>query len=130
MGKSYLIDTNVFTKYIQGELSEKGDELLDNIFNTFSCKISVITRIELLSWNTNPTTLSLIEEFINISEEFGLTEDVIGKTSEIRRNLKVRLPDAVIAATAFVNDLILISDNDSDFGKIPSLRYINPTKLK
>lgn len=130
MGKNYLIDTNIFTKYIQGELSEKGNELVDNIFNTFGCKISVITRIELLSWNTNQDTSDLIEEFINISEEFGLTEEIIVKTAEMRRSIKIKLPDAIIATTALLNDLILISDNDSDFGKVASLRYINPTKLK
>ena len=129
MAKGYLIDTNVFTKYTQEELSEKGNELVDGILNSFSCQISVITRIELLSWNTDQETIDLIEEFIGMSKEFGLTEEIIIKTAEMRRNNKIKLPDAVIATTAIVNDLILISDNDKDFGKIPHLRYINPTKL-
>ena len=129
MAKGYLIDTNVFTKYIQDELSEKGNELLDEILNSFSCQISVITRIELLSWNTNQETIDLIEEFIEMSKEFGLTEEIITKTAEMRKNIKIKLPDAVIATTAIVNNLILVSDNDRDFGKIPHLRYVNPTKL-
>ena len=129
MAKGYLIDTNVFTKYTQEELSEKGNELVDGILNSFSCQISVITRIELLSWNTDQETIDLIEEFIGMSKEFGLTEEIIIKTAEMRRNNKIKLPDAVIATTALVNDLILVSDNDKDFGKIPNLRYVNPTKL-
>ena len=129
MAKGYLIDTNVFTKYTQEELSEKGNELVDGILNSFSCQISVITRIELLSWNTDQEMIDLIEEFIAMSKEFGLTEEIITKTAEMRRNNKIKLPDAVIATTAIVNDLILISDNDKDFGKIPHLRYVNPTKL-
>ena len=129
MAKGYLIDTNVFTKYIQDELPEKGNELIDGILNSFSCQISVITRIELLSWNTNQETIDLIEEFIEMSKEFGLTEDIIIKTAEMRRNVKIKLPDAVIATTAMVNDLILVSDNDRDFGKISHLRYVNPTKI-
>ena len=129
MAKGYLIDTNVFTKYTQEELSEKGNELVDGIFNSFSCQISVITRIELLSWNTDQETIDLIEEFIGMSKEFGLTEEIITKTATMRRNIKIKLPDAVIATTALVNDLILVSDNDKDFGKIPNLRYVNPTKL-
>ena len=129
MAKGYLIDTNVFTKYIQDELSEKGNELIDEILNSFSCQISVITRIELLSWNTNQETIDLIEEFIGMSKEFGLTEEIIIKTAKMRKNIKIKLPDAVIATTAMVNDLILVSDNDRDFGKIPYLRYVNPTKL-
>ena len=129
MAKGYLIDTNVFTKYIQDELSEKGNELIDEILNSFSCQISVITRIELLSWNTSQETIDLIEEFIGMSKEFGLTEEIIIKTAKMRKNIKIKLPDAVIATTAMVNDLILVSDNDRDFGKIPYLRYVNPTKL-
>lgn len=129
MAKGYLIDTNVFTKYIQDELSEKGNELIDEILNSFSCQISVITRIELLSWNTNQETIDLIEEFIGMSKEFGLTEEIITKTAEMRKNIKIKLPDAVIATTAIINDLILVSDNDKDFGKIPYLSYVNPTKL-
>ena len=129
MAKGYLIDTNIFTKYTQGELSEKGNDLVDGILNSFSCQISVITRIELLSWNTDQETVNLIEEFIGMSKEFGLTEEVIIKTAEMKRSVKIKLPDAVIATTAMVNDFILLSDNDRDFGKIPHLSYVNPTKL-
>ena len=48
---------------------------------------------------------------------------------EMRRTKKIKLPDAVIATTAMINDLILVSDNNKDFGKIENLRYINPRKL-
>jgi hypothetical protein len=129
MAKGYLIDTNIFTLYTQGELSEKGNTLLDGILDSFSCQISVITRMELLSWNTDEETTNLIYEFIRLSKEFSLTEEVIIKTAEMRRNKKIKLPDAVIATTAMINDLILISDNDKDFGKIEHLRYVNPRKL-
>ena len=129
MAKGYLIDTNIFTKYTQGELSEKGSDLVDGILNNFSCQISVITRIELLSWNTDQETVNLIKEFIGMSKEFGLTEEIIIKTAEMRRSVKIKLPDAVIATTAMVNDFILLSDNDRDFGKVAHLRYVNPTKL-
>lgn len=35
------------------------------------------------------------------------------------------LPDAVIAATALIHDLTLISRNDKDFTSIPLLKYVN-----
>ena len=82
-----------------------------------------------MSWNTDQETVNLIEEFIGMSKEFGLTEDIITKTAEIRRSVKIKLPDAVIATTAMLNDFILLSDNNRDFGKIPHLSYVNPTKL-
>jgi predicted nucleic acid-binding protein len=71
----------------------------------------------------------LIEEFIGMSKEFILTEEIITKTAEMRRSVKIKLPDAVIATTAMVNDFILLSDNDKDFGKVAHLRYVSPTKL-
>jgi len=40
--------------------------------------------------------------------------------------VKIKLPDAVIAATALVHGLELISRNESDFKKIPGLAVVNP----
>ncbi|WP_410522621.1 hypothetical protein [Pedobacter ginsengisoli] len=40
------------------------------------------------------------------------------------------MPDAFIAATAIINDLVLIGDNDKDFLKISALKYINPSHFK
>jgi len=39
-----------------------------------------------------------------------------------------KLPDALIAATALVNDFVLVADNDKDYGKVSNLKYINPAK--
>ena len=129
MAKGYLIDTNIFTLYTQDELSKKGNELIDSILDSFGCQISVITRMELLSWNTDKDTMDLVNEFIRQSKEFGLTEDIIINTAEMTRRKKIKLPDAIIATTAMVNNLILVSDNDKDFGKIEHLSYVNPRKL-
>jgi predicted nucleic acid-binding protein len=129
MGKRYLIDTNIVRKYLGEELSTRGLELVDTILDTSESNISVITRIELLGFSPDrEELLQFIIQFIGYSFEFSLSEDVIQKTIEIRKSIKIKLPDAIIAATALCHDLILLSDNDSDFGKIPNLRYINPRK--
>jgi predicted nucleic acid-binding protein len=130
MGKSYLIDSNVFRKYIDDDLSERGNELIDLILDKGIIQISVITRIELFSWNSDNYSMELIKDFVSISTEYNLTEPIIQKTIEIRKAIKIKLPDAIIAATAMVNNLILLSDNDKDFGKILALKYINPRKFK
>ena len=44
----------------------------------------------------------------------------------IRRKQKIKLPDAVIAATALEYGYTLISRNDADFRNIPGLLYLNP----
>jgi predicted nucleic acid-binding protein len=55
-----------------------------------------------------------------------LTNNIVDKAIEIRRSRKIKLPDAIIAATALAHDYTLISRNDDDFRKIPGLKYINP----
>jgi predicted nucleic acid-binding protein len=42
----------------------------------------------------------------------------------------MKLPDAIIAATALAYDLVLVSRNEKDFDKIPNLEYINPYNLQ
>lgn len=41
----------------------------------------------------------------------------------------LKLPDALIAATAIVYEFTLIADNDKDFLREPSLKYINPKTI-
>jgi predicted nucleic acid-binding protein len=48
------------------------------------------------------------------------------KTADIRKNHKIKLPDAIIASTALVYDFILITRNTKDFKDIEGLELINP----
>ncbi len=131
MGKRYLIDTNVVTKYFEETLSEQGLSLIDTILEASESQISIITRIELLSFSPkNEELLKTIYLFLDVCEEYSLSEPIVLKTIELRKLYKIKLPDAIIAATALCHDLILLSDNDSDFGKIPHLRYLNPRKYR
>ncbi|WAC11532.1 type II toxin-antitoxin system VapC family toxin [Dyadobacter pollutisoli] len=131
MGKRYLIDTNIIPKYLQESLSEDGLSLIDNILDSGEAQISVITRIELLGFSPNrEDLLQFITQFISVTTEYELTELIVQKTIEIRKLFKVKIPDAIIAATALCHNLILLSDNDPDFGKILHLKYINPRKYQ
>lgn len=89
--------------------------------------ISVITEIELLCWKT-PTEkdVEILHDFINDTQVFELEKDIKLKTAEIRKAHKIKLPDAIIAATALTYDLTLLTRNVSDFKTIDGLRLINP----
>ena len=123
MGKEYLIDTNSVIDYLDNKLPDNANELIDGV----DSKISVITRMELLAWPgaSKQQTIILIE-FINASEVFTLEEPVILKTIEIRKAYKTKLPDAIVAATALVNEFTIITRNMKDFDKIEGLEVINP----
>lgn len=48
------------------------------------------------------------------------------ETIKIRRAVKIKLPDAIIAATAIVYDLELLSRNEKDFLRVEGLKFVNP----
>lgn len=45
---------------------------------------------------------------------------------ELRRKGKIKLPDAVIAATALYGDFILVTRNSKDFKDVKDLEIYNP----
>lgn len=122
MGKRYLLDTNVISKY----LNDKLDVNTTNLLEFVSPELSIISKIELLSWtNYSTEELSVIHEFISDSIVHDLNGIIVNQTIDIRKKYKIKLPDAIIAATAITNNLVLISF-DSGFKNIKNLKYVNP----
>lgn len=122
MGMIYLVDTSAYSRYLDGRLSDKGNELMDDIL-TDAPPISVVVRMELLSYQGNDERENIIKNLVDSCDVILLSDEIVEKTVEIRRKSKIKLPDAIIAATAIVHNLSLISCNDSDFLKVPNLKY-------
>lgn len=127
MGR-YLIDSNIISDYFSENLTQDFLDFLDPIFEKSPC-LSIISQIELLSWKADPTIESLIQEFISDSRVFELSQEIISTCIAIRRNYSIKTPDAIIAATAIVEDLVLITKNIRDFSKIKGLRILNTSSL-
>lgn len=126
MDGQYLIDTNTAIDYLNNKLPALASNLLDEQ----EVLISVITRMELLAWpNATADQLSLLEDFIQSSFVLNLEEAVIIKAIETRKQHKLKLPDAIIAATAMVFELTLLTRNVADFQKVPSLKMANPWEM-
>ena len=127
MGKAYLLDTNTVIYFLDGALPQYALDFVTERLNEDGSFISVITKIELLGWQAGSAKkLQDVKNFVEDSDVISLTDAVVDKTVEIKRTSKIKLPDAVIAATAIVHDFTLISRNDDDFRKVPGLKYINP----
>ena len=128
MGQRILLDTNCVIYYLNGALSLSAKTALDRVLSV-EANISVISKIELLGW-TPPAGVSLqpVQNFVDNSTILYLTDAVVQKTIEIRRSKKIKLPDAIIATTAVVNGLEIISRNTSDFANINGLTCIDPFK--
>ncbi len=59
-----------------------------------------------------------------------MNEDIVEKTIEIRKAFRTKLPDAIIAATALVYNLTLVTHNISDFRNILGISLVNPYDIK
>ena len=59
-------------------------------------------------------------------ERIFLTKEIEKQTILIRKSNKIKLPDAIIAATAIVYNLTLVTRNIDDFKNISGLKIFNP----
>ncbi|MFB2939001.1 type II toxin-antitoxin system VapC family toxin [Aerosakkonemataceae cyanobacterium BLCC-F154] len=122
----YLLDTNILIYYFNAEPEVQPifDEIQAGNAAGLYCPIS---WVELLCYP------ALTEEQANEMREFLrrlscvlLTESILNYAAEIRRDYRVGLADALIAACAFVEGCTLVTRNIDDFRRIDRLSVLNP----
>jgi tRNA(fMet)-specific endonuclease VapC len=129
MAERYLIDTSAIIKYLNATFSSDALRWIDEIIDQESL-ISFISEIELQVWNPpDPEDLKIYQQFVSSSYAFGIDDRIIAETIQIRKLYRIKLPDALIAATVLVYDLTLVADNNKDYNKISNLKYINPASI-
>ena len=126
MGKRYLIDSNIVIDFSSNVIPKKGSALLSKCLDEDPI-ISIITKIELLGYKS---ITQEVQDLVGVSLTIGLTDEIVNQTIQIRKQYKIKLPDSIIAATAMILDLILLSRNTSDFGKIKGLNQLDLFNLK
>jgi len=117
----FLIDTNIVI-YLSHRMLRTSDFAKGS-----SLYISSMTYIEALGYpfsdkKTEKDMIELCESF----ERLFLTEEVEKQTILIRKSKKIKLPDAIISATAIVHNLTLVTHNSDDFKNISKLKILNP----
>ncbi len=126
MGERFLIDTNILIYYLADAIPKEElptiEEILRGSFN-----VSIITKIEFLGWKGHTQEgFEKSKEFISFANVIPLTDEIGDVAIELRRQVSIKLPDAVIAATALVHNLTLVTRNVKDFKRIEGLRIYNP----
>lgn len=122
MGTGYLIDTSGYSRYLDDMLSVENSDFMDSVLEDAPAMCFVV-KIELRSFQGDKNKENTIADLVNNCVIMELSDEIIEKTIELRRKAKIKLPDAIIAATAIVHNLTLLSTNDSDFRKVPKLKY-------
>jgi len=121
----YLIDSNVLIDYVVERFKPQQLLKLDTIFD-IELNVSVITKIETLGFNAPPEEEKKMLQFFSVANIIALTDEIIQLTIHLRKTVKLKTPDAIIAATALVYNYTLFSRNLSDFKNIPGLTVIDP----
>lgn len=130
MGIKYLWDTNTAIYYLQQQFPPQTEKFIDELLTEAQPCISAITEIEMLCWKTaTEKDIDVLHNFINDALVIELERPIKLKTADIRKQHKIKLPDAIIAATAIIYDLTLITRNTKDFNKISGMVTVNPWEI-
>lgn len=120
MGMRLLLDTNAIIALLKEnkkiiEFTDKADDIF----------ISVINELEFRSFsNLSSNDLKLFGVFISmvkVLDLLTLDTPLKNKIIEVRNTYKLKLPDAIIAAMAIINNAILITA-DKDFERVKELQ--------
>jgi toxin FitB len=66
------------------------------------------------------------EEFFQIAQVLPISQEVLVQAVALRQQRRMSLGDAIIAGTALLHELTLITRNVSDFRWIAELNLLNP----
>ena len=118
-----LLDTNIVIYLQGGKLSEAHIQKL-RVTPLNTCNIIVA---EVLGYNfPNPDDRQYFEALFITMKNRLLDTAVTKKVIELRRTTPLKMPEAIIAATALVHDLTLWTHNTADFKNVPDLQLFDP----
>ena len=121
----YLIDTNILIYHTEG--SEVVCNFIKDALAQKAFNVSVLTKIEFLGWDKHsPEGFEKCKRLINLSNVYLIDDDITERTIELKRRAKIKLADAVIAATALVNNFKLVTKNVDDYKGVKEPEIFNP----
>jgi hypothetical protein len=111
-----LFDTDIFVDHLRGARRIPS--------STDGVHYSVVTRAELFAGRGSEE--SRVDLVLAPFRELTIDRAVAERAGCLRRASGIRLPDALIAATAIENGCLLVTRNVREFRRIPGLRLGAP----
>jgi predicted nucleic acid-binding protein len=109
-----LVDTDVLVDHLRG--ARRFDP------GNATVHVSVVTRAELYAGQSAQE--SRIDILLGSFQEHSVDRAVAQTAGRLRRTVDIRLPDALIAATALEHELGLLTRNRRDFQRVEGLRLV------
>lgn len=121
-GRNILLDTNVVL-YVLSDINHLA------VLKGCNLYISFITELELLSYPAiSENDKRTIRKFISKTTIIDINSIIKENTIKLRKKYKIKLPDAIISATALTNNFILFT-NDKNLLKITEIKIKNLLNL-
>jgi predicted nucleic acid-binding protein len=113
-----LFDTCILIDYLNGiSLAKRELELYEDL------GISVITWMEIMVGVNNKDQNKIEEWLLSTFDILDINKIISYKAVSVRKEKKIKLPDAIIYATALATERLLITRNTKDFsGNDPTIR--------
>jgi predicted nucleic acid-binding protein len=107
-----LFDTNILIDYLAGS-----DNARKELTRYDARLVSVVTWMEVLAGARNDAEEDVIRMFLRDFTVVEISKPIAQAATTIRRKRRVRLPDAMIWATAEAESALLVTRNTKDFPK-------------
>ena len=127
----YLLDTNIVLGILK-EHAKVQAFFKSNVLNNPSRFISEVTRMELLAHpHITSDEETAIHAFLVYIETLPINRVVTNRVVQLRRlSPDIKLPDAIIIATALEYHLTLVTCDDNLTSLVEGLETLNPNHLR
>ncbi len=116
-GNKKVLDTNIVLYLLAG------DNTIADFLQDVEAYISVITELELIGYpDINSKEIRSIKSFLEDCTIIGISEPIKEIYTDLRKKYRLKMGDAVAAATAIYLGLPFISA-DKDFTKVTELNF-------
>jgi predicted nucleic acid-binding protein len=123
--QSLVFDSSTLILFLNDALPIEAVELLKAHVQTGQVFISAVVRAEVLAWREHSTaSLEAARALLDVCQLVPVSAAVADEAARIRRETGLKLPDALIAATALLQGTALVTANGKDFRRVPGLALI------
>lgn len=120
-----VFDSSALILFLNDALPPETLELLEQSLHSGRILISAIVRAEVLAWNSH-TAMSLATALalLDACQLVPVNAVIADEGARVRRETGMKLPDALIAATALLQSAALVTANARDFRRVQGLTLI------
>ena len=123
--QTLVFDSSTLILFLNDALPVSTVELLKTHLQTGQAIVSAIVRAEVLAWrNHSEFSLNAARALLDVCRLVPVNAAIADEAARIRRETGLKLPDALIAATALLQTATLVTANGRDFRRVPGLALI------